>query len=444
MAVKSRQALRTGPVTASQALRIGRRFGVTLDLSNDIELAGKWKHGWIPLDAVAAAVKAKRYHGGATHELTTHSGSIHVRNVRDDANNRNMSVATVVKDHRQGVTNLHAPGANVWVARAQVHPLSGGGGEVRGKGRGGSLVESMRRPSSGRSKAAIPAERRQRTGVPAANLKPGDSYEHTPGGTRVHILSGPKPAEDRFGRGMIEYQARREDTGATGAVQFGPGGKVFGHRPASLNRAQQVAQERHRRIENARVARDEGAALKGAGAPRRESHISAKQLANGRTKLTDRHSGESVSAVHVASLHDQGHTIEGVRLGLVHTHDDYGKSHAYDPSTGRAVDMAGVASRLNGAELKRISERMPNTAEGRAAKAELVRRSGPAAPPARMGISSPEKAAFEMGVANTPAGILEVLANRSPQFHRTIHNEAIAELRRRGYVETKKGWRKPK
>lgn len=29
-----------------------------------IDLAGKWRHNWIPLDAVAAAVKAKRYHGG--------------------------------------------------------------------------------------------------------------------------------------------------------------------------------------------------------------------------------------------------------------------------------------------------------------------------------------------------------------------------------------------
>lgn len=86
-------------VPLATARRAARRAGVTLNLSaEDIALAGKWKHGWIPLDAVASAVKAKRYHGGG-----------------------------------------------------------GEGRTVKGKGRAGSAVESRREPSRGRSKVRPPA-----------------------------------------------------------------------------------------------------------------------------------------------------------------------------------------------------------------------------------------------------------------------------------------------
>lgn len=138
-------------VRPAQALALAEAAGVTLDLANDLNLAGKWKHGWIPLDAVAAAVKAKRYHGGATHEVSSHSGPIHVRNVRGDANNRNMAIATVVKDHRKGTASTHAPGESVWVAKAQVRPLG-----PPSKGRAGSAVEARREPSRGRVKGALP------------------------------------------------------------------------------------------------------------------------------------------------------------------------------------------------------------------------------------------------------------------------------------------------
>lgn len=48
--------------------RKAREHADRLNLADDcgltLDLAGKWKHGWIPLDAVAALVKAKKYHGG--------------------------------------------------------------------------------------------------------------------------------------------------------------------------------------------------------------------------------------------------------------------------------------------------------------------------------------------------------------------------------------------
>lgn len=53
-------------ISREHALKLAAEAGVTIDLSNaDIDLAGRWKHGWIPLDAVAALVKAKKYHGGS-------------------------------------------------------------------------------------------------------------------------------------------------------------------------------------------------------------------------------------------------------------------------------------------------------------------------------------------------------------------------------------------
>lgn len=51
-------------------------------------------------------------------------------------------------------------------------------------------------------------------------LLPGDRFEYR--GTVVEITAGPRPAEDLFGRSMIEYTAVREDTGAEGPIMFGP------------------------------------------------------------------------------------------------------------------------------------------------------------------------------------------------------------------------------
>lgn len=41
-----------------------------------IDLAGKWKHGWIPLDEIAAAIKAKRMKGDGTRRPGTDSGVV--------------------------------------------------------------------------------------------------------------------------------------------------------------------------------------------------------------------------------------------------------------------------------------------------------------------------------------------------------------------------------
>lgn len=201
MAVKSRQAIRTGRVTVSQALRLARRFGVTLDLSNDIELAGHWKHGWIPLDAVAAAVKAKRYKGGD-------------------------------------------------------------GREVRGKGRGGSLVESMRRPSVGRTKVKVGQPDRR----PSARWRPANNGS----GKRMHFLISSDeslPVDKRYHYGsdgrlvrFASHEAAQRAADRLHAKGHFPGMAPSGE-PA-VRRSQQVAQDRHRRLENARVAKDEAAGVK--------------------------------------------------------------------------------------------------------------------------------------------------------------------------------------
>lgn len=201
MAVKNRQAIRTGRVTAAQALRLARRFGVTLDLSNDIELAGKWKHGWIPLDAVAAAVKAKRYKGGD-------------------------------------------------------------GREVRGKGRGGSVVESMRRPSVGRTKVKVGEPEHARS----ARWEPGNNGS----GKRHYFLiaSNEKlPIEHRYHYGSDGRLVRfaSHEAAQRAADRLHAKGHFPGRTPAgepAVRRAQQVAQDRTRRLQNAQVAKDEAHGLR--------------------------------------------------------------------------------------------------------------------------------------------------------------------------------------
>ncbi|HJQ00096.1 MAG TPA: hypothetical protein VJ851_00720 [Jatrophihabitans sp.] len=60
----------------------------------------------------------------ATHRVTSYgAGELLVTAVRDDANNRNMLLATVVSDMREGQARAFESGATVWVARAQVHAL---------------------------------------------------------------------------------------------------------------------------------------------------------------------------------------------------------------------------------------------------------------------------------------------------------------------------------
>jgi hypothetical protein len=62
-------------------------------------------------------------------------------------------------------------------------------------------------------------------------LKPGDRFEHR--GTAVRVISGPAEAKDQFGRIMNRLQGQREDTGATGAIDFGPGAKPVKMLPAA-------------------------------------------------------------------------------------------------------------------------------------------------------------------------------------------------------------------
>jgi hypothetical protein len=67
----------------------------------------------------------------------------------------------------------------------------------------------------------------------AADLKPGDRYlhyvAHHDEDVIVTVLDGPTPTRDRFGRDMLAFTCRREDTGDEGLEIFGPGGVV---RPA--------------------------------------------------------------------------------------------------------------------------------------------------------------------------------------------------------------------
>jgi hypothetical protein len=59
----------------------------------------------------------------------------------------------------------------------------------------------------------------------AAKLKVGQTFPYRE--TRVTILRGQEPWNEPFGRpGFFRYWALREDTGAEGWMEFGPGGAV--------------------------------------------------------------------------------------------------------------------------------------------------------------------------------------------------------------------------
>jgi len=321
VAVKSRQAIRIGRVTAAQALRIARRFGVILDLSNDIELAGHWKHGWIPLDAVAAAVKAKRYKGGD-------------------------------------------------------------GREVRGKGRGGSVVESMRRSSVGRSKA----------GPPKSERVPLTAFEH-----RNDVFRRAGLPEQRSGESRASHAAR------VAAVRDERGKKAH----AEFTERQKKA--------DAWLLGSRQSALAG---PRRAPHISAQQVAGGRHRLTDSRSGESVTAVHLASFHSQGHTITGVRGGLMHTRDDYGKRHSYDPATGRAAVTTPATRRAQQVVAQDRTRRLQNAQVAKDEARQLRNLTG------LEGYRTNDLRKLH-GMATVPEGTRAKIAD---------------ELQRRGYVKTGSGW----
>lgn len=62
----------------------------------------------------------------ATHCVHTYRGDVLVREVRrDDAPNRHMLTATVVRDDRQNVSNLFEPGRTVWAAERQFAAIAG-------------------------------------------------------------------------------------------------------------------------------------------------------------------------------------------------------------------------------------------------------------------------------------------------------------------------------
>lgn len=59
----------------------------------------------------------------------------------------------------------------------------------------------------------------------ADDLQPGDVIAG-PNGAEVTILRERESWQDRFGRDMFRYWARRADTGAEGWMPYGPAGKV--------------------------------------------------------------------------------------------------------------------------------------------------------------------------------------------------------------------------
>ena len=61
--------------------------------------------------------------------------------------------------------------------------------------------------------------------IHASDLVPGDRILG-PGDVPVTILDHPEDGTDLFGRNMIRYWARREDTGAEGFMSFGRTGFV--------------------------------------------------------------------------------------------------------------------------------------------------------------------------------------------------------------------------
>jgi hypothetical protein len=93
--------------------------------------------------------------------------------------------------------------------------------------------------------APMPGEQRETRGmtdggeafevVPVADLKPGDRIEYREGQSPVLILSREADGTDQFGRAEIRFQGRREDSGAEGAILFGPTGvarRLTGPAPA--------------------------------------------------------------------------------------------------------------------------------------------------------------------------------------------------------------------
>lgn len=58
--------------------------------------------------------------------------------------------------------------------------------------------------------------------VEADAFAPGIELEYQ--GVRTTIVSGPETVKDQFGRDMMQFRARRADTGAEGTMMFGSGG----------------------------------------------------------------------------------------------------------------------------------------------------------------------------------------------------------------------------
>lgn len=330
-----------------------RRAGV-LQLSEDLALAGRWKHGWVPLDAVAAAIKAKKYHAGGGHgRMPKISGEL-PRTVRTPKGRGGEAVMARREVSRGRVKGALPTGGR---RKASAGPPVGSKLEhhelrlvTPGKANGLTEKQAFRMKASelrghaDRGDAAARAElsrRAAKRGEPAARWRPANNGS----GKRMHFLISSDeslPVEHRYHYGSDGRLVRfaSHEAAQKAADRLHAKGHFPGQAPAgkpAVRRAQEVAQDRTRQLRNAQVAKDEGAALQGEGGPRRESHISAKQLTDGRTKLTDSRSGESVNAVHLASFHSQGHTITGVRGGLMHTRDDSGVDRSYDPATGRAA-----------------------------------------------------------------------------------------------------------
>jgi hypothetical protein len=63
---------------------------------------------------------------------------------------------------------------------------------------------------------------------PVSTFGPGDAYlrGHGASAVLVTILRPAEPCKDRFGRDMVQFWARREDTGEEGYVVFGPAAVV--------------------------------------------------------------------------------------------------------------------------------------------------------------------------------------------------------------------------
>lgn len=331
-----------------------------IDLGRD---GAKWRHGWIPMNGIAAAIKAKKFHGNAPSgktRINVNANAEHAlapkgkarisaaQRARGEAGRRatmtgdiksgKHSFADIAKNAREGKYGPDAKAAQIKHEAAQ-------GGGVHGEA-AAAMTPGRERLHAG---AMARAEAAHRSGDLAKTHPKGMRAEFT------HPTTGKKTEgevvghESRDGKPQVQVSHVYRTAGGSNGFQ-----QTLSMNPSEVKHSKKYGSNGPQPSDKVTLKGNENSGFvkqprKAGAAPlvgpndfgKSPANVNATRGTKGNVNIHDSATNEkmTVNESRLASLFNGGHTVTGVKGGRLHTSSGVRTKHSFGPglNDGRVV-----------------------------------------------------------------------------------------------------------